>query len=415
MIHIPPDVTPDMLQPEFWLERAADPDAVLMDSGAVETFNTHVSEMLAIPRVLELPDMLPREEVAARMAAHIPTMTLYTADGRPEHKAFFENCLRDAYPKHDPVSVRFGLVIQRTEVRAFPTSCVYTRDPFDFAFDRLQETTIDLGWPVAIVAEDDSRGKWFFCLTPLYWGWVRAAHIATGSRNDIAANTTSEPFIVTIASRGLIGQTGCTPQMGTRLPLVEDINEKKEPPEFWRLRLPARRDHDGSLFPAEGIAPTRSGDFHLGYLPLTLRSLFTQAFKMLGESYAWGGSRMGIFGRDCSRFIKDVYATTGVILPRNGSQQGQVCRTAVTFTPDMNDNDRQAALVESVSPGAILVFPGHVMLYLGHMRGHPYIIHDTSSSGFSEVIVSDLSLGADSPSRALLRRLTHAVEITQKH
>jgi cell wall-associated NlpC family hydrolase len=78
-----------------------------------------------------------------------------------------------------------------------------------------------------------------------------------------------------------------------------------------------------------------------------------QAFKMLGEPYAWGGSRMGIFGRDCSRFTRDIYATTGLILPRNGSQQQRVCPTQIVFTLDMADADRKTALCEKAAPGAI--------------------------------------------------------------
>jgi hypothetical protein len=56
MIRLPPNVTCDMLQPNFWLDHAPDPDAALMDSGAVETFNARVHEVLEIPRVLDLPD-----------------------------------------------------------------------------------------------------------------------------------------------------------------------------------------------------------------------------------------------------------------------------------------------------------------------------------------------------------------------
>jgi hypothetical protein len=217
-----------MLQPEFWLDRVSDPDAVLMGSDAIEAFNARVYEVLDIPHVFDLPDNLPRDDVVVRMAAYTPTGTLYTAEGDPAHRSFFEKRLKDAHPKSDPVPVRFGLVTQRTDVSAFPTPFVYTRDPFDFAFDRLQETTIDIGWPVAVVGEVGYKGKWLFCLTPQYWGWVRTAHIAIGTRAEAAYNGSREPFIVTIASRGLIDC--CAPQMGTRLPLIEGSAGKRKHP-----------------------------------------------------------------------------------------------------------------------------------------------------------------------------------------
>ena len=187
--------------------------------------------------------------------------------------------------------------------------------------------------------------------------------------------------------------------MGTRLPLIGETSA------IYQTLLPLA--HESPIM--QGAA--RKDDFAVGYLPPTRRTLFTQAFKMLGEPYAWGGSRFGIFGRDCSRFIRDVYATTGIYLPRNGGQQGQVGHATAVFTPDMDASARKTLLVDSVSPGAILQLPGHVMLYLGHVDGEPYAIHATSSAGFSEVVVSDLSLGADFPSGSLLSRLSQAVEV----
>jgi cell wall-associated NlpC family hydrolase len=135
--------------------------------------------------------------------------------------------------------------------------------------------------------------------------------------------------------------------------------------------------------------------------------LLAQAFKLLLEPYAWGDSRLGIFGRDCSRLVRDVYATTGIIWPRNANQQEQVGNHRATFTPEMDDATRRRLIAEQVPPGALLIMPGHVMLYLGHIDGEPFAIHATSSGPYSHVIVSDLSLGQEV---SLLQRLTHAVE-----
>lgn len=392
---LPPLVTPDMLNPDFWLARAAGADNVLLSPGEMATFNAAVHTRLGIPPVVDLPDSLPRDEIEAHMRAYLPSHPLYGVSGTLLAPAWFENLLHEARFN----GVRFGLAIRRTDVRAFPTAALCLRDPFAFALDRIQETTIDVGWPVAPVAEDAS-GHWVFCLTPHYWGWVRAEHIALGSREAVSEYVNTEPFVTVTASRALVAlptDGGITPQMGTRLPLEDSVDS------VCRVSIP-RRASDGRLSFAEGI--TR--DVTPGYRPCTRRTVFEQAFMLLGEPYAWGGSRLGIFGRDCSRFVRDSYAVTGIRLPRNGSQQAVVCAEQAAFDPDMPDAARKAALIERVSPGAILVLPGHVMVYLGHCDGEPYVIHDTSSGGYSNVIVSDLSLG---PGNSLLRRLTQAVTI----
>jgi hypothetical protein len=398
-----PNVLPEMLDARFWLNRAPDPDALLLAPDQIAAFNARVYETLNLPPVLSLPDTLPRAAAEAPMRAFVPGRILYRPDGQPVEPDIFERTLEKLVADlPDALAVNFGLITENTHVRAFPMSFVFTAQPFEYALDRIQETTADVGCPVAILAEVFDH-QWAFCLTPLYWGWIRRAHIAQGTREGVERYTLIEPGIVTTAAwGGLVNRvTGLASvsQMGTRLPW------HGESPEIYETSLPMPDESDMPLFVR---SYAYRADFAVGSLPCTRRSLFTQAFKLLGEPYAWGGSRFGLFGRDCSRLVQDVYATTGVRLPRNAGEQERVCQPQVVFTPEMSDQARKTRLVETVSPGALLNLPGHVMLYLGHVNGEPYVIHDTSSSGFSEVIVSDLSLGADSPSGSLLQRLTQA-------
>jgi len=376
----------------FWIERLPEPDRPLSDE--ITAFNRRVYTTLGIPAILDLPNVLPRAEVEAQMRAFIPSNPRYDAAGQLLTPAFFEQFL-DPITLPDPVPVRLGLITQWTTVRALPTAQVITSRPFEYALDRIQETSVDWGWPVAVLA---ASGAWCFGLTPLYWGWMRTDHIAYTTREQIAAYAQADPYVVTISGRGLVAlaDDGITPQMGTRLPLHAKTDQ------VYQLAVPQRLP-DGMLHMADGFASRETGEFHDNYLPCTQRTLFTQAFKLLGEPYAWGDARMGIFGRDCSRFVQDVYGVTGIRLPRNGDQQARVCRTQAVFTPEMTDEMRRALLVEQVMPGALLFLPGHVMLYLGHLNGEPYAIHNTSSGGYSEVIVSPLG--------ALLSRLTEAATL----
>ena len=397
-----------LLDANFWLARAGHPDAPLIPPAAIAAFNARVYDRIGVPPVLALPDVL---EAGAVMDIIVriepPDGPHYNGAGQPVGAAYFDALAANARPSlSGPVEVRFGLAIRRTDVRTFPTADVLTSAPFDFALDRFQETTIDVGWPAAALATSRD-GRWVFCLTPHYWGWVQAEHIAFGSREDVARFVQAEPFGVVTASRGLAAFAsggGVTPQMGTRLPLREETGRA------YRVAVPVRTA-SGALGLVDGTIARDTGEFAAGYLPCTLRTLFTHAFKLLFEPYAWGGSRLGMFGRDCSRFVRDVIAVTGVILPRNGAQQAAVGTPCATFPPGASESERKALLVEQTPPGAILVLPGHVMLYLGHVDGEPYAIHATRSHGFAHVIVSDLTLGRGTPSGSLLERLTQAVTL----
>lgn len=403
---LPSRVTGDMLDARFWLQRVPSPDAPWLSAEAIAAFNARVSAVLGIPPVLDLPDELDGALVCQALESYRPLPApCFNALGEPLDDSFWAPLMTAAQVSEDqPVRVRFGLALRRTDVRAFPTRDVVTTTPGEIALDRLQETTIDLGWPVAAVAETVD-GAWQFCLTPNYWGWVQSADLVWAEREQVAAYARPERWVTITASRAWIGlrEGGVAlAQMGTRLPLV-DRSERG-----LHVLVP-RRGEGGVLVLVEGLIPADQDAAVEGDLPCTQTTVITQAFRALGELYAWGGSRAGMFGRDCSRLVRDVYAVTRLQLPRNGNQQARACRTVVAFTDEMDADERRALLVEQVAPGAVLVLPGHVMLYLGAVDGEPFAIHSTLSSGFDGVIISDLSLGAESPKGSLLSRLTSAV------
>ncbi|NDJ76930.1 MAG: hypothetical protein GYB65_11800 [Chloroflexi bacterium] len=401
---LPPNVTPDMLSVGFWLDRAGDSaDTPFITPETIPAFNDQVHASIDIPAVLDLPDTLSAARVREQIARYAPPAeTHYGNAGQPLDDGYFAALQENASP-HLPTPVRFGLAVCRTNVRAFPTHDLVTPQPYAFGFDRLQETTIDPGWSVAVLGSS-SDGLWYFCLTPHYWGWVLAEHIALGTRQQVKAYTESESFVMTTAERGLVALatgSGLAPQMGTRLLLDIQVSESNS------VLIPARLP-DGSIKFRDGIIPPHSDDFYDGYLPCTPRTILQQAFRLLGSPYAWGGSRLGLYGRDCSRLVRDVYAVTGVNLPRNSGQQTQIGTDNVIFAPDTSDDTRRNTLTR-VPPGAILAAPGHVMIYLGHVDGEPYALHASGAPENGRVIVSDLSLGKEG---SLLQRLTHAIIIS---
>ncbi len=405
----PSGVSRALLDARFWLDRAPEPDAPFVAPSEINAFNQRVHASLGIPPVLDLPDTLDAARVRELIAAYRPPgVTCFDGVGQPLGADYWERLAAAVrLPDVDQVPVRFGLAIRRANVRAFPTRDIVTTRPGEILLDRLQETTIDPGWPVAAVARSADE-SWLFCLTPLYWGWVAAADIAWTDRDTAAAFTRPARWATVTASRIAIGLSAggaVQAQMGTRFPLLG------QDALGMRVLVP-QRAADGSAMLVEGLIPDVAQDAVEGDLPCTPRTVLTQAFRALGEPYAWGGARGGMFGRDCSRLVMDAYAVTGVRLPRNTGQQAAACRAVVTFDGDLAADERRALLTERVPVGAILTMPGHVMLYLGALDGEPFVIHATQSSGYDGVVVSDLLLGAGTEAGRLLDRLASAVVVS---
>ncbi len=159
--------------------------------------------------------------------------------------------------------------------------------------------------------------------------------------------------------------------------------------------------------------------------PLTRRAVLTEAFAYLGQRYGWG-DRAG--GRDCSRYLMDLFAGLGLMLPRHTSDQAVAGSYVVEVAAELPEPDRQALLDEHHRRGVVLLhFPGHIMLYLGRdadgtaMAIHSFAEFLVPCPGRSEgapagdhetllkvdgVHVSDLELGRGTSRTAFIQRIT---------
>jgi len=174
---------------------------------------------------------------------------------------------------------------------------------------------------------------------------------------------------------------------------------------------------DGTLTIQE--AYMNAEDVNTGFLPFTARNIYKQALMMLNQPYGWGD----MYGeQDCSRFLQMVFATMGIVLPRDSKTQAQVSNSTVDFDGKIKDAVKTAAIAKAPAATTLLVMKGHIMLYLGTVNGKPYAIHDTTGYkqkvgqkeipyDIDRVIISDLSLGQGSQKGSLLRRLTRIVTI----
>jgi hypothetical protein len=82
--------------------------------------------------------------------------------------------------------------------------------------------------------------------------------------------------------------------------------------------------------------------------------------------------------------VSEVYKTVGIFLPRNSAQQGNSpIGKNIRFSPGDTTEQKLQALA-SADVGDLLYSTGHVMLYLGTVDGQPYVIHDSSGSGWTD-------------------------------
>lgn len=97
-------------------------------------------------------------------------------------------------------------------------------------------------------------------------------------------------------------------------------------------------------------------------LPLRPPLLLRTAFSRLGTPYRWGRT-------DCSELVCALYRRFGLLLPRNTGQMTALENGVYSVS------DCTAETFSALPAGALLLMPGHVMLFLGLWAGEPYALH----------------------------------------
>jgi len=378
------------LSAEFWIERAPEPEAVLMDRQAIAAFNADA--YARDPHLVDLdayPAALPGSEVLRTIQAisKPPDAPLFYRDGREvgedDYRRYTEHMALDAVP--ETVPVRFGLVLKRADMRTWPTGDVVFKTPNTIDLDRFQENGLFPGAFVAVL-HGSADGEWYFAQSYNYAAWVRRDRVALGDRAEIVAYKNAEPFLVVTGDRVATTFNPVLPDiselqldMGVRLPLADPENTEhsvhgQDPYTSHVVRLPVAGAGGSLSFESALIA--RRHDVCLGYPPFTRGNILRQGFKFLGERYGWGHSYNA---RDCTGLVSEIYKTFGIIMPRNSGQQGaSPIGHNLRFAPG-DGREQRLRSIGSMDVGDLLYTPGHVMMYIGSREGQPYVLHDTSS------------------------------------
>lgn len=309
----------------------------------------------------------------------------------------------------------------RVALDLIPIHCAPQIEPYytpalDLAFDRNLCSVARAQEPVQILRPWD--GGLALARTTYVTGWIDLGRAALSPPldPDTARRFQDGPFARVGRDTGLSFETDPSSR-----------NETIQVPFASRLPTDLPR---GDLLVATGagVVPARPGDpaaIAGPERPLTRRTLLTDAFAYLRTPYGWGGYQGG---RDCSRYLMDMFAGLGLILPRHTSDQALAGAEVIDLPPDLPEPERLRRIDGAHRRGPVLLhFPGHIMLYLGRDDADvPMAIHSFAEylvpcpgrpngapAGERETLlkvdgvhVSDLELGRGSSRTAFIERIS---------
>ena len=271
----------------------------------------------------------------------------------------------------DMVDVKFGLVVDFGWLRSYPTNH-YSNN---YSMDRFQETSLNVGEPVAIYHES-SDGNWYFVQAENYNGWIEKQYIGVCSYDEMAGFLNANDRLVVISDYVEINSAYV--RMGQSFPITSLETES------YQILFPTR-NVDGTLeLITKYIEP--SNDYSVGYLEYTLENMIKQAFKLLGIDYSWGDKEKA--GRDCSSTMNAIYRSFGFVMPRNTSNQLAIP------THGLKVGGLTTTTMKKYQPGTMIFTSSHVMLYIGEdTNGNPYLLHNTTSGNGGCILQSLQSYG----------------------
>ena len=265
------------------------------------------------------------------------------------------------------VQLRYGIISVNASVRSFPTSMRASDSLDGKAFDYFQESMFQTGEGV-LVLHESLDGQWVFVQGTNYAGWVHEENIAFTSEEQFRSFLSGRDFAVTVRPNISVDQElpsgeafQRTLRLGTILPMA-DWSESAV-----TLVFPLRNEV-GDLVTQE-ITLANNGAFSAGFVPYSLDALLTVARSVAGQTYGWGDEKENY---DCSSFAGLVYRCFGIFTPRNSSQFSAFGGTVTDVTG--REASWKYTFLEQ-RPGAILAYPGHVMLYEKTEDGRHYVLH----------------------------------------
>jgi len=418
-----PNVTPEMEHADFWIKKIRDPERLILRADEIREMNKRNlnNQDLYLFNVREQKQSLTRDEMLTLFREDWegfarPGGTRYGRNGKPLTLSFWndldQKLNKESVSENHPL--HFGLVVKRTDIRVFPTHDACKVVPDEEGFDVFQHSTISPGSLVGVY-HSTKDGLWTYVQTHFVRGWIRSKDlaIARDKREALDYDALDQRLVAT----GSVVKVFADPagrelafcaQMGTSFPwgVSPDTTAK-----YYVVKIPTR-ETDGRLAFRMGYV-SKSEDVHPGFLPFNQQNVARQAFKMLHEPYGWGETDEG---RDCSRFIMDLFASFGIVMPRNSKYQAMIGED-LGAKEAMRTGEKRRILDQATPLTTLLRLPGHIMLYLGKHGGRYYAIHSlwsiqkTDPSGLvlskiGRVVVSDLSLGESAPNGSLLERLS---------
>lgn len=253
-----------------------------------------------------------------------------------------------------------AIIVQNTFLKNFPTQKALLKYPFrdneGIPFDYGLDSVLNVG-SVVLISHFSKDKRYAFVMSESGLGFVEAKNLEIFS--DKKAKIYENLNFIT--------------------PLEEKMSVLDEGGKFFfETRIgalyPYYKEDAGYYYGKIGSKKYKIDKNKVSPFPLAFndKNLKHQISKLLGLPYGWGGYD---FERDCSLFLRDIFASFGIYLPRNSLAQNNAF---THFDVSFLSNTQKQNFLKKFGKAylTLLYMRGHIMLYAGTLEGENVAIHD---------------------------------------
>ena len=399
-----------MLSPSFWLSKVSNADQIVLSSNQIDKLNREVYRKGHLIYPLTEEEYISGKRLKNYFQTDLAWIRNYIKYDKnkqrrrdPAFSAFLESLIDIENIPHRK-AVIFGLLIRSSDLRVFPTDMILTRKPEGSPFDILQKSTLSINDEVAILYHSRDK-KWVYVEASIGTGWIKRKALAIDEKEKIENYLQTMKKSLVVASWADFYPTLAMKTPSSRLPMGNRIRILQKQGEIALVLLPSRNSSDLLTFVTNYTSAEGVSDSPLAF---TRANVLKQAFRLLGEPYAWGGKGLHT---DCSGYLQRVFRTMSLILPRNSTLQ---IKYPLHWREVAGKEKEKEKIISRLPPILSLLHcpgPTHIMLYLGNHEGTSFFIHNLWSYKVDlekeqlvrRVVVSDLHLGKGKEGNILKR------------
>ncbi len=341
---------------------------------------------------------------------------------RPIDDGWFKLMLLEAnFDEYGKVS-KPGIVIRTSSIRNFPSYKPVFKDFADagegYPFDYNQNSVTTSNEPV-LISHYSKTKEWVYVITNYTSGWLPTHDVAQIAPDIIQKWSQARQATLLEDDMPLydLDQNFVTnSRIGMMLPIMKVEHDS------YQAILATSKSDDFVTFSIVRIPKSASVSEPI---PLNTQAIAIMANAFMGKAYGWGGVYEN---RDCSSTLRDMFKPFHLWLPRNSKEQAQVGR--IYDLGNLKNKQKERVIIENAVPFQTLLYkPGHVMLYIGEVKGKAMVLHNiwgiTTKSKSKAVrnvigrtIISTLQVGKEVKNfvrnSALINKITSMNVITMR-